>query len=380
MKLVVDENIALAKVAFSSFGELLLINGRKITNEILRDADVLIVRSITDVNKKLLTNTKVRFVGTATIGTDHIDTEYLSQEGIGFSDAKGCNANSVAEYVIVALTRIAVENNFSLKNKSIGIIGVGNIGSRVVKFAEAMGLKVLKNDPPKERANIGRDYSKLEVALKADIVTLHVPLNLTGIDKTFHLLNENKLNSLRQGAILLNTSRGSVIDNDELLNIIYKKKLKVVLDVWEGEPQIKTKLLEKVKLGTAHIAGYSFEGKVNGTKMIYDSLKKFTNSKSDWSPKLPEVQENEIILPSAGTKEEKLNYVFKQIYDIKNDDSLIRKLLTFKEDRRGKYFDKLRKTYPFRREFSNYTIRIKNDDMVFNDLLEKLGFSLKIRG
>jgi len=378
MNLVVDENIALADEAFGSFGKLLLINGRGITNTTLRDADILIVRSITDVTKKLLTNTAVRFVGTATIGTDHIDTEYLLKEGIEFSDAKGSNSNSVAEYVIAALMSIAVENNSSFKNKSIGVIGVGNVGGRVVEFGEAMGLEVIKNDPPKERANIGSGYSKLDDVLQADIVTFHVPLNLTGADKTFHLLNEDNLKRLKQGSIVINTSRGSVIDNDALLNIINEKQLKVVLDVWEGEPLINIELLEKVKIGTAHIAGYSLEGKVNGTKMVYDSLRKFTNSNTDWMPQLPEMKENEIELPSAGSDEEKLHFVFNKIYNIKNDDSLTRKLLNIKEIKRGMHFDKLRKEYPVRREFSYYTIIIKDDDSILNDFLRKLGFKLRI--
>jgi len=376
LNLVVDENIVLAKEAFGSFGNLLLTNGRKISNELLRDADILIVRSITNVNKGLLTNTKVKFVGTATIGTDHIDTDYLLREGVEFSDAKGCNSNSVAEYVITALMRIAVENKFSIKNKTIGIVGVGNVGSRVVEFAEALGLKALKNDPPKERANIGSGYSELDEILKADIVTLHVPLNLTGTDKTYYLLNENNLPDLKQGAILINTSRGPVIDNDALSNIIDKKQLKVVLDVWEGEPLINTELLKKVKIGTPHIAGYSLEGKVNGTKIIYDSLCKFTSSNSDWKPLLPQVNENEIEPPLAGTEEEKLHFVFNKIYNIKNDDSLLRRLLTMKENETVTYFDKLRKEYAVRREFENYTLKVKDYESDFNDLLRILGFKL----
>ena len=310
MNLVVDENIALADDAFGSFGKLLLMNGRSITNETLRDTDILIVRSVTNVTKELLNNTAVRFVGTATIGKDHIDTEYLLQEGIEFSDAKGCNSNSVAEYVIAALMRIAVENNSSFKKKSIGVIGVGNVGGRVAEFGEAMGLEVLKNDPPKERANIGSGYSKLDDVFHADIVTLHVPLNLTGTDKTFHLLNKDNLKRLKHGAIVINTSRGPVIDNGALLNIINKKQLKLVLDVWEGEPLINTDLLDKVKIGTAHIAGYSLEGKVNGTKLIYDSLKKFSNSNTTWVPLLPSVKENEIELPSSKTYEKKTTFHF----------------------------------------------------------------------
>jgi len=376
MNLVVDENIALADEAFGSFGKLLLLNGRSITNETLRDTDILIVRSVTNVTKELLNNTAVRFVGTATIGTDHIDTEYLLREGIEFTNANGCNSTSVAEYVIAALMRIAVENNLSLKNKSIGVIGVGNVGGRVVEFGAAMGMEILKNDPPKERANIVSGYSNLDDVFQADIVTLHVPLSLAGTDKTFHLLNKDNLKRLKHGAIVINTSRGPVIDNDALLNIIDDKQLKVVLDVWEGEPLINTDLLDKVKIGTVHIAGYSLEGKVNGTKLIYDSLKKFTNSNTNWVPILPSVKENEIELPSSKNYEKKLRFIFNQTFNIGTDDSLTRKLLTMKEDNRGMYFDKLRKEYQTRREFSNYSIIIKDDESVFNELLKKLGFNL----
>ena len=249
---------------------------------------------------------------------------------------------------------------------------------RVVKYAEALGLEVLKNDPPKERENIGSGYSKLEDVLNADIVTLHVPLNLTGIDKSLYLLNANNLHGLKQGAILINTSRGPVIENVALKNIIDEKDFKVVLDVWEGEPLINMALLEKVKLGTAHIAGYSLEGKVNGTKMIFDSLRKFTNSKSNWIPKLPEVSDNEIELHSSGTTEKKLHYIFNKVYDIKYDDVLLRKTLHLNKDERESHFDKLRKAYPVRREFGNYTIKSKNDNRDFNNLLRILGFKLNL--
>jgi len=239
-------------------------------------------------------------------------------------------------------------------------------------------MEVLKNDPPKERANIGSGYSKLDDVLQANIVTFHVPLNLTGTNKTFHLLNKDNLKRLKHGAIVINTSRGPVIDNDALLNIIDDKHLKVVLDVWEGEPRINTNLLDKVKIGTAHIAGYSLEGKVNGTKLIYNSLRQFANSNTNWIPLLPGVKENEIELSSLETDEKKLHFVFNQIYNIGKDDSLTRKLPTIKEDNRGMYFDRLRKEYPIRREFSNYSLTTKDDDIVFNELLKKLGFNLII--
>jgi erythronate-4-phosphate dehydrogenase len=378
MQLVVDENIAFAGEAFSQFGDVALISGRQITNDILRNADALIVRSVTNVDENLLQNTNIKFVGTATIGTDHIDINYLDENSIGFADAKGCNADSVAEYVFTALLKIAIDNKLTLKNKSIGIIGIGNVGSRVEKYAEALGLKVYKNDPPKQRAGNGSNYVSLEEALMTDIITLHVPLNKTGIDKTFHLLDEEQLNKNSSGSILINTSRGAVVDNKALLDVIGKKHLKVILDVWEGEPSINADLLQKVLISTAHVAGYSLEGKVNGTKMIYDALCRFTNQQNDWEPKLPTVENNIIDVSSAENLEEKLHFIFNQIYNIKTDDSEMKEMKEMHNDSRAAYFDKLRKEYPLRREFTNYTILIEETDKQLKGILESFRFKVKV--
>ncbi len=374
MKIVVDENIAFPEEAFSQFGEVILCSGRKITNGLLKDVNALIVRSITKVDAKLLKNTNVKFVGTATIGTDHIDLDYLKETGITFADAQGCNANSVAEYVFTVLMKIAVERKLSLKKMSIGVIGVGNVGSKIVNFAQVIGLKVLKNDPPKERAGIGGAYVSLDEALTADIITCHVPLNKTGIDKTFHLLDDEKLKNLKEGTILFNTSRGPVVDNSALLSLIDKKNFTIVLDVWEGEPKINTELLNKVYTGSPHVAGYSYEGKVNGTKMIYDALCNFTGQEPDWKPVLPDVDNNEIIFPGKGNIEERLHYIFNKIYDIERDDEKMRKLIEMNADVGGKYFDELRKTYPLRREFNNYTILINKNEKEIIELLKKFRF------
>ena len=379
MKIVVDENIAFAEEVFSQFGDVLPFAGRKITNAILKNADALIVRSITLVDENLLKNTKIKFVGTATIGKDHIDTNYLDENNITFADAKGCNADSVAEYVYTALLKIAVDNKLTLKDKSIGIIGVGNIGSRVANYAETLGLKVYKNDPPKQRAGERSNYVSLKEALKADIITLHVPLNKTGFDKTFHLLDEKKLNKIKSSAIIINTSRGEVIDNKALLGIIDKKHHKVILDVWEDEPLINTDLLQKVVLGSSHIAGYSLEGKVNGTKMIYDALCRFTNHLNDWKPKLPVVENNIIDVSSAKNIEEKLHFIFKLIYNIEADDSAMREMIEMDKNLRAAYFDTLRKEYPFRREFNNYTILIEETDKQLKDILEAFRFKVNFK-
>ena len=377
MKIVADENIAYAKEAFSEFGDVQLVDGRKITNQQLINVDALIVRSITNVNSHLISGTKIKFVGTATIGSDHIDLNYLKKNNITFADAKGCNADSVAEYVFTALLKIAVDENIKLNKKSIGVVGIGNIGSRVVRIAEAFGMEVLKNDPPLERKGIGNNYVSLDEILQADIITLHVPLNKGGEDNTVHLLNKKNLGQIREKAIIINTSRGAVINSNALYNTIPDKKLNSVLDVWENEPAVNINLLNIAQIGTAHIAGYSLEGKVNGTTMIYEALCNFTEKTPGWEPALPEVENKEIVLDDIKSDELKLYNLFRAIYDIEADDRRMRNLIEVNQEERGNYFDRLRKEYPLRREFDNYSIKLRQEEHHLKKILETLRFKVK---
>lgn len=378
MNLIVDENIALAQQAFSDFGNVKFVDGRFLTNSGVKDADILIIRSVIKVDEHLLQNSKIKFVGTATIGIDHIDLDYLKKSNIFFTDAKGCNADSVAEYVFTALLKIASDQKFSLREKTIGVVGIGNIGSRVVRHAESLGMKVLKNDPPLERQGIGKNYVSLDEILKADIITLHVPLTLDGIDKTFYLLNERDLEQIKKDAIIINTSRGAVIDNSDLFSETKRKNFKLVLDVWENEPSISIKLLDKTAIATPHIAGYSLEGKVNGTKMIYDALCRFTNTKSEWSPELPSIEGFNLKLPDFKSDEEKLYKLFSSIYNIEKDDARLREISNHKLNERAGYFDMLRKTYPVRREFSNFTVHILEKEKHLKTILESFRFKVKM--
>ena len=369
MKIVADENISFAAEAFSQFGNVTLMQGRRITNESLKDVDALIVRSITRVDEELLKNTKVRFVGTATIGTDHIDLKYLKLENIFFTDAKGCNADAVAEYVFTSILTLANNLGISIKDKTIGIIGVGNIGSRVNRLANTIGIKVLKNDPPLQRERGSNEFIPLDKIFDADIITLHVPLNLEGIDKTVHLLNKENSKMLKQNTILINASRGQVVDNEALLEAVSLKNLNVVLDVWENEPGINTELLSSVNFGTPHIAGYSLEGKVNGTTMIYNALCRFLNQEGKWKPLLPIVEDSIIEVKNSGSLEKTLYDIFNYVYNIKRDDLQMREILKKTKEEQPRYFDLLRKLYPLRREFINYKIRLnKKDDGLINIL------------
>lgn len=376
MKIVIDENISYAQEAFQQFGNVTLLHGRKITNNELKETDALIVRSITKVNEELLKGTPVKFVGTATIGTDHIDLEYLKSRNIYFSDAKGCNADAVAEYVFTSIFRIAAEQNIPLKDKIIGVVGVGNIGSRIVRLAKAVGMNVLMNDPPLKRASGSNDFVLLDKIYAADIITLHVPLNKEGEDKTVHLFNSENLKKLKDSTILINASRGQVVDNPDLLNIIEKKNLNVVLDVWENEPDINIDLLKKVNFSSPHVAGYSLEGKVNGTTMIYNALCRFLNVSPSWQPALPAVSNPIIELQLENNFEQTLNDIFHTIYDIKRDDDDMRNMIGMQENERPKYFDALRKNYPLRREFSNYKIKLNSKDDELLKIVKAFRFNI----
>lgn len=375
--ILADENIPFAEDAFSGVGNVRLIKGRDITNELLKNVDILIIRSITRVNEKLLQGTPVKFVGTTTIGQDHIDIKYLSQNKIGFASAPGCNADSVAEYIFTGLLKIAVKDKFSLNQKSLGIIGCGNIGSRVARIAESFGMKIFINDPPLKRKTGESFFVPYDNALQADIITYHVPLNMTGVDKTYHMLSDLHLNNFDEKKIIINASRGSVVSNSALKSFLKKKKINVILDVWENEPEIDIELLDLVYTGTPHIAGYSLEGKVNGTVIIYNSLCDFLNIKKEWKPDLPVVRNQLIDYPAADSPEESLNKMISQIYDIEQDDIKLKKMLEFGVNERGEYFDLLRKNYPVRREFTNYTVRISEKLKSEIKLLKALRFNLQ---
>lgn len=372
MKLTIDENIVFAKEAFSEFGEIELLNGRDIKPENLYDTDILIVRSVTNVNSKLLSKSKVKFVGTATIGTDHVDVDYLNKNGIAFFSAAGCNAMSVAEYVFSAISFLAYQHQFALRNKTIGIIGVGNVGSKVKTIAESLGMEVIQNDPPLEKIKSYEKYFKLEDALSADIVTFHVPLNKSGIYKTFHLLDKHNIGLIKPSSILINTSRGAVVNNAILKRrLLAQKDIFVVLDVWENEPFIDHELFSIADIGTPHIAGYSFDGKANGTKIIYDYLCEFLGREKRWKPELPK-QTNKLYWQLKNSVENNLYELFTKVYPIWIDDMNFRKGLSGKQNSIPELFDKLRKNYKKRFEFSNYEIDGNNLGVDIIKLLKAL--------
>ncbi len=369
VKIIVDENIPFGREAFKNFGEVESYNGREIDASLCKDADALIVRSITKVDESLLDHSSIKFVGTTTIGTDHINQTYLKKKHITFSSAVGCNSYSVAEYVFSALSYLSNKYKFNLNKLSIGVVGYGNIGKKVVTIAEALGMQVVVNDPPLERSTNKRDFSTLEEVLKCDIVTFHVPLNRSGVDKTIHLLNEGNISLVKKSAILINSSRGPVVSNEALKKRLDKKRdIYAVLDVWEREPNYDSELLGLVEIGTPHIAGYSYEGKVNGTVMIYDALSKYLDIDPDWKPTLLRILDNQLELNGSETQEELLAKLFSKSYNIMDDDILLRQ---------AEEFDMLRKTYRVRRELSNFEVLMNPENEKFNDLLKALRIHLQ---
>ena len=380
MKIVADVNIPFVKECFSSIGDVTLTGGRDITAGLVKDADILLVRSITRVNEELLAGSNVKFVATATIGMDHIDRDYLDRGGIGFSSAPGSNANSVAEYVIAALLVLGKKHKFKLEGKSIGIVGVGNVGSKVETKAAALGMRVVLNDPPLKRQTGDEKYRRLEDIFQCDFVTMHTPLTFEGRDKTYHLAGEKFFASMKKDSFFINSSRGSVHDTAALKAVLASKSIAgAVLDVWENEPEIDNELLLKVDISTPHIAGYSYDGKVAGMIMVYEAACRYfgleiKHTINDFLP-APEIEEI-VIDPSAADEQTIIHDTVQSIYVINRDDFNTREILIVEPEGRGRWFDDLRKTYPVRREFQNTKIVIEDKQSKLARKLTGIGFSL----
>ena len=381
MKIVADTNIPYVEKCFSSIGDVTLTPGREITRTVVADADILLVRSITKVDKNLLEASKVKFVATATIGTEHIDQQYLASASIGFASAPGSNANSVAEYVIAALLALGKKHKFQLEGKSIGIVGVGNVGSKVEVKSRALGMKPVLNDPPLARQTGDSKYQPLDAINDCDFITMHTPLTFEGTDKTFHLADEKFFDSLKQGTFFFNTSRGGVVDTAALKEAVASGNLGgIVLDVWENEPDIDGELILKAELSTPHIAGYSYDGKVAGMIMIYDAACKHFNltPSHDIHDFLPEPDVPEIRIDEQETDEQSIiQDTVQQVYVINRDDFNTREILLVPEDERGGFFDGLRKNYPVRREFQNTTVSGLDEGSSLARKLDGIGFNVK---
>lgn len=376
MKILADSNIFFAREAFTQFGHVTLIKGRDITKDRLRDTDILLVRSTTPVNKELLEATPVKYVACATTGIDHVDTAYLRDNHIGFSHAPGSNAESVAEYVISALVHCAQKKEKNLGDMTLGIIGVGNVGSRVVRLSQAVGMHCLLNDPPQKELTGSDSYLPLSTVLKeSDIVTLHVPLCKDGRHATYNLVNAGFISSMKKGAFLVNASRGDVADETALKN--NRKRLGcVIFDVWNNEPDPDPGIIALCDIATPHIAGHSYDGKVNGTRMIYEAACAFYSKEIKWHP--PEIGDKDKPQPiELGNNADAVNAAIRSAYPILEDDRCFRKILSIDHAKRGIFFDDYRNNYPKRFEFRNHIIKAgeKVEDNTVS-VLSNLGFKV----
>ncbi|TBW59149.1 4-phosphoerythronate dehydrogenase PdxB [Marinobacter halodurans] len=382
MLIVADENIPLLDRFFDEIGSIRRVAGREMEPQDVADADILLVRSVTRVDRHLLEGSRVKFVGTATIGTDHVDVDWLAEQGIAFASAPGCNAASVAEYVLSVLSIHAEERGEDdWSDLSVGIIGAGNVGQALGRRLTRLGFTVKISDPPRQRIEGEGGFCDLEDVLACDIVTLHTPLTQDGDYPTHHLLNADRLRALTGRQLLINTSRGGVVDTQALLARLQAGDApQVVLDVWEGEPGVDPDLARAVWLMTPHIAGYSLEGKVGGTEMIYRALCHFLGlpARKQAGQFMADPALSKLSFTSSATALDAAHVAIRACYDVRRDAARYRRVLALPEDGRARAFDAMRRDYPVRREFSSVKIQLKGGAKELQQVFKALEFKLKV--
>jgi erythronate-4-phosphate dehydrogenase len=373
MRIVVDDKIPYIHGALEPYAEVVYLPGSKTTAEAIKDADALITRTRTICNEELLAGSSVKMIASATIGYDHIDTDYCDRAGIKWTNAPGCNAKSVEQYIASAIMVMAEKKSLTLTGKTIGIVGVGNVGSKVARIAEIIGMRVLLNDPPRARAEGGTGFVELEKILsESDIITLHVPLNQEGEDATYHLGDEKLFSKMTRRPIFINSCRGEVVKTAALKEAIKSGQVSgAVVDCWENEPDIDPELLALVDLATPHIAGYSRDGKAKGTEMSVHAISRFFGlGAKNWKANGVEKPENSEILID-GTNKSNLQILSEAVlatYDIREDDARLRESISTFEKQRG--------DYPVRREFPAYSVAGKFNNPKVIDKLKGIGFRI----
>jgi len=371
MKIIIDEKIPFIKGVLEPYSDVLYLPAADITAKEVSNADGLIIRTRTNVNEELIGNSSVRFVATATIGYDHIDTEYCDDHNIFWTNSPACNSGSVMQYIAACLASLAQENKIRLSQKTLGIVGVGNIGKKVAKLAEILGMKVLLNDPPRQNAEGKNIFCSLDAILqKSDIISLHVPLVEVAEYYTENLVDTLFLEKMKNDAILINTSRGEVVSNKALKQALKTKRIGgAILDVWEKEPDIDPELATILHIATPHIAGYSLDGKSNATAMVVQSASEYFGFPLEtWKPQnleLPQNQDFELDC-SNKTPEEFVFNAILHTYNIRSESERFLKDLS--------QFENYRNNYPLRREFGAYKVHLKNSSEEMIEKVKELGF------
>lgn len=379
MRLLADENIPLLDPFFASFGEIRRLPGRGIDRAAVMDADALLVRSVTRVDRALLEGSPVRFVGTCTIGTDHLDLAYFAEAGIAWSSAPGCNARGVVEYVLGALLALGERHGAELAARTYGVVGAGQVGGRLVELLRGLGWRVLVCDPPRQAAEGGDFVALEEIIRRCDVISLHTPLTREGSDATWHLLDGARLDSLKPGCWLINASRGAVVDNAALkAHLAGGADLEVVLDVWEGEPLVDAELAPLCRLATPHIAGYSLDGKLRGTEQIYQAFCAWRGEPASvrLAELLPTPWLGKLVLHESADPAWALATLCRAVYDPRRDDADFRRSLVGAAEARRAGFDALRKHYPMRRELPELRVRVEGEGQELRRQLAALGVQL----
>jgi erythronate-4-phosphate dehydrogenase len=353
LSIVADEAIPYLRGFAEPWFDVTYMKGSEILRPSLTLADALIVRTRTLCNRSLLEGTPISYIASATIGYDHIDTEYCTQNGIGWSNAPGCNSGSVMQYMVAAILHLCIEFGLEPGQLTLGIVGAGHVGSKVAAAASKLGMKVLINDPPRQKREGARLFTPLPQLLKeADLVTLHVPLTLKGSNSTFHLAGREFISSMKRGSFLFNTSRGGVTCEEEVKRALWSGQLKgYIADVWAREPIADSELIEMAAIATPHIAGYSADGKLNGTRMALQGVaERFRRPITLPLPDLLPIPENSTINPQANhsSLKELLSCFVKQTYNIEEESRLFKSTPS--------QFEAFRNNYPLRREFNAFTL------------------------
>lgn len=374
MKIVIDDKIPFIKDVFEPYAEVIYSKGSAVNREMVSDADALIVRTRTKCNAALLEGSSVKIIASATIGFDHIDTGWCESHGIKWTNAPGCNSGSVMQYITSSLFFLASKHSLRLDSMKLGVVGVGNVGSKVAAAVRAIGMKVLLNDPPRSRKEGPEGFVTLEEILsECDIVTIHVPYSKEGTDRTHHLIDGRNLYSMKKGSFLFNSSRGEVVDNAALYEALAGEHLAgTVLDVWEGEPDADRRLIARADVSTPHIAGYSVDGKANGTiKAVNEVSALLGLPLTRWKPSSIPLPPDPFIdltaYPASLSSLELAAIAVDTTYPI------IKDINNFKEN--PQLFESLRDNYWKRREFSSFTVDCKNRES--SEMLRKLGFNVK---
>jgi erythronate-4-phosphate dehydrogenase len=379
MLIVADENIPLADAFFQGLGELRRVPGRTLAASDVRDADVLLVRSVTPVNQALLEGSRVRFVGTCTIGTDHLDLPWLQAQGIQWASAPGCNARGVVDYVISSLFTLAELDGAALPERCYGIVGAGEVGGRLARVLRGFGWQVKVCDPPRQAAEGGEFCSLDEIIAQCDVISLHTPLTKIGPDATWHLFDGPELERLREGTWLINAARGPVVSNAALKRVLLARDdLQAVLDVWENEPAVDGALADLCAIATPHIAGYSLEGRQRGTEAIYRAYCAVAGMQPTVSLAnlLPPLALPGLTLNGSADPAWALAMLCRAVYDPRGDDAGFRRSLVSDTAQQRARFDALRKAYPPRREIDGLAVHIEGEGALLRQYVQALGARL----